>query len=109
MPARRAAPARRIPSRQPSLDTHGCSYVTPGEGRLVLGESGRDLFAGLDQALHRSHRFLEHGFFGAGELDFDDAFDALGANHHRYADIEILDAVFAVEPGGARQPAFLVE
>src|SRR6476659_9839722 len=50
----------------------------------------------------------ESGTLGAAEVDLDDALDALGADHHRHADIEIADAVFAVEPGGAGQHALLV-
>ncbi len=42
------------------------------------------------------------------ELDLDDALDALGADHHRHADIEVLHAVFALEVGGAGQDALLV-
>src|SRR6202166_656449 len=76
---------------------------------VLVAEIGRDLRAGLDQALHRSHRLFEHVAFGAVELDLDDALDALGANHHRHADVKILDAVLAIEPGGAGQHTLLVE
>src|SRR6476661_8688949 len=66
-------------------------------GRLSLAQIRRDLLAGLDQALHRGDRLVEL-----------DALDALGADHHRHADVEPLNAVLAVQPGGARQHAFLV-
>src|SRR5690348_16406102 len=69
----------------------------------------RDLLAGFDQALYRAGGFLEGVAFGAAELDLDHALDALGADHDRHADIEIVHAVFAVEPGGAGQYALLVE
>src|SRR5689334_18034742 len=68
-----------------------------------------DLLAGLDQPLHRLRRFLERVTFRAVERNFDDALDALAADHHRHADVKILDAVFAVEPGRGRHHALLVE
>ena len=72
----------------------------PDSGAIFLQASTRPCTDG--------DRFLEHGALGAVELDLDDALDALGADHHRHADIEILHAVFAVEPGGAGQHALLV-
>src|SRR5665811_1596047 len=47
--------------------------------------------------------------FTTAELDLDDALDALSADHHRHADIKVLDPVFAVQPGGAGQYALLIE
>src|SRR6185503_5451264 len=76
---------------------------------FLVAETWRNLLAGLDQALHSRRRFFEHRALAAVELDLDDALDALGADHNRHADIEVLDAVFAIEPGGAGQHALLVE
>src|SRR5664279_3568469 len=58
----------------------------------------RYFLTSLDQALHRGHRLFELATFTTAELDLDDALDALGADHHRHADIKVLEAVFAVEP-----------
>src|SRR3954469_17381095 len=76
--------------------------------RLSLAEIRSDLLTGLDQALHRGNRLVEIGPLSAGQLQLDDALDALGADHHRHTDIKTLHAVFAVEPGRARQHALLV-
>src|ERR1700691_2604842 len=67
-----------------------------------------DLLAGLDQAPHRLHGFLEHPALAAVELDFDHTLNSLTADNDRHADIKIVDAVLAIEPGGRRQHAFLV-
>src|SRR5215218_8896705 len=77
-------------------------------GRLSLAQIRRDLLAGLDQALHRGDRLVELAALRAAEFKLDDALDALGADHHRHADVEPLNAILAVQPGGARQHAFLV-
>src|SRR5262249_51786877 len=53
-----------------------------------LAEIGREALAGLDEALHGIDRLLEHCALVLVELDLDDALDALGADHHRHADIE---------------------
>src|SRR5580704_4535896 len=55
-----------------------------------LVEIGCDRPAGIDQGLHPTRRFLEHGAFGAVQLDLDDPLDPLGANHRRHAHIEVL-------------------
>src|SRR5207344_1679488 len=60
-------------------------------GFFLVVEIGGDLFAGIDQALHRGRRFFEHGALAAVELDLDDAFDTFGANDNRDADVQILD------------------
>src|SRR5829696_7358052 len=81
----------------------------PRNDRLQpLAEIGRNVHAGVDQRLHCAGGFLEHGAFRAVELNLHDALDALGADHGRHADIEILDAVLAIEPGGTRQHSFFV-
>src|ERR1700722_20669140 len=59
----------------------GCSaFAEHDSQRISLPEIRRDLLAGLDQRLHRAHRFLEHAALGAVELDLDDALDALAAD-----------------------------
>src|SRR5258706_5128023 len=68
----------------------------------------RDLLAGIDQTLHRADRLVERFAVLAGQLDFDNALDALRSDHDGHADIHVLDAVFAVEIGGAGQPPLLV-
>ena len=57
----------------------------------------------------RGDRFVEHRLCSAlFSVDLDDALDAAGADHHRHADIDALDAVLAREIGGAGQHALLV-
>src|SRR5947209_17272506 len=60
-------------------------------------ESRVDLLAGFDQALHGRHRFGEHLFLARVELDLDDLLHAVGAKDDGHADIEIVDAILAVE------------
>src|SRR5580700_6503195 len=87
----------------------GCSaFAEHDSEKTSLPQIRRDLLAGLDQGFHRRHRFLEHAALGAVELDLDDALDAFAADDYRHADIKVLDAVFAVEPGRGRQHALLV-
>src|SRR3569832_983138 len=114
----RAAPARRIRAARPWPDIreYSCGRPSlsrmrrsafklllrdrarrPGPARLSLRQVRRDLLAGFDQALHRRGRLLEGRLLGAVEIDFDDALDALGADPHRHADIDVLHAVLAVE------------
>src|SRR6185437_14906372 len=120
MPPCRAAPARRIRATPPWPDIRGCSWrirpslqsvilrcerseprrMRPRRPSFLFAQIGSDLLAGFDQRLHRLRGFLEHTARGAVELDLDDALDALGADHYRHTDVKILDAVFAVEPGG---------
>src|SRR3954470_9031475 len=75
---------------------------------LAAEKIGGDLLAGIDQALHRADRFVEGLAVLAGELDLDDALNALGADHDGDADIHVLHAVFALEVGGRGQHALLV-
>src|SRR5258708_2484269 len=76
--------------------------------QLLAEQIGRDLLAGIDQALHRADRLVEGFAVLAGQLDLDDALDALRADHDGHADIHVLHAVFAVEIGRAGQHALLV-
>src|SRR5438552_1827437 len=62
----------------------------------------------FDQLADGGDRFVEGGLLFAVERDLDDALDTAGADHDRDADIEVLDPVLAVEPGGAGQDALLV-
>src|SRR5438874_8190320 len=62
----------------------------------------------VDQPAHRLDRFVEGGLLVAIELQFDNALDAAAADHHRHADIEVLDGILASEPRGAGQDALLV-
>src|SRR5262249_39467624 len=92
---RASPPTRRPPARA----------TTP---EMSLPEIGRDVLAGVDQGGHGLGRLLEHRAFGAAELNFDDALDALGADHGGHAHIEVLETVLAAEIGGAGQHALLV-
>src|SRR6266498_615200 len=67
------------------------------------GGRGAHLAGEFDQPPDRLDRFVEVGLFLAFQVELDDALDPAGADHHRHADIEILDAVLAGQPGGARQ------
>src|SRR6185436_12560783 len=69
---------------------------------------GRDFLAGVDQPLNGAYRLVEGFAVLAGQLDLDDALDALRADDDGNADIHVLHAVFAVEIGGAGQHALLV-
>ena len=112
----RAAPARRSRAAPPWPDTRGCSSRFPSRPRmgrrpaslLPWPRLGAIVMQASTSDLHGGDRFVEHRALGAVELDLDDALDALGADHRRHADIEILDAIFAVEMGGAGQHALLV-
>src|SRR5271170_3762333 len=74
----------------------------------LLAEIGGDLLASLNQTLHGLCRLVEHAALHTVELDLDDALDSLAADDDGHADIKILHAVLAVEPGRRRQHAFLV-
>ena len=52
-----------------------------------------------------SKAFLSH----RAQIDFDDLFDATGADLHRHAEVIAADAVLAFEQRGAGQNFFLVE
>ena len=47
-------------------------------------------------------------FSSGSQFDFDDLLDALGAEFHGHADVEAVNAVLAVEVGGAGQNLLLV-
>src|SRR5437660_11952807 len=71
-----------------------------GRGAHLAGE--------IDEPPHRLDRFVEFGLLLAVEADLDDALDPAGADYHRHADIEVLDAVLPGQPGGAGQDPLLV-
>src|SRR3954454_2395544 len=75
---------------------------------ILLRQMRRDALARIHQALHGLGGFLEHATLGAIEMNLHDALDALGSDHRRHADIEVLDSVFAVQVRGAGQDALLV-
>src|SRR5262249_56120647 len=112
MRVRRAVPARRIRGAQPLPDTreYSCVALFPAQAPACLVvEIGRDLLAGVDQALHGGGRFFKHRSLVAVEFNLDDALDALGTDHDRHADVEILNAILAFEPGGTGEHALLLE
>src|SRR6516164_7816661 len=79
-----------------------------GKANRSLAEIGGNLLTGVDQGLHRLCGILKHGPLRTVEVDLDDALHPLGADHHGHAEIEVLHAVLAVEPGGGRQHPLLV-
>src|SRR5205085_11260317 len=86
--------------------------ATPEPGRwkslLPLPQARVDALAGLQQFLHRVDRDLEIGPGLIVQRDLDDLLDAAGANHAGDADIEAVQAIFAVDISGSGQEALLV-
>src|SRR5262249_47763985 len=109
-PHSRLRPERRSRGAALWLDTRGYSWSRQASLQSGHGssEARRDPLAELNQRLHRFDRLHEGVAFSRAKVELDDALDALGADHHRYASIETLHVVFAVEVGGARQPALVV-
>src|ERR1700761_1183719 len=79
-----------------------------GPPPLAAEQVRRDLLAGIDQPLDGTDRLVEGFAVLAGQLDLDDALDALAADHDGHADIHVLHAVLAVEVGGAGHHPLLV-
>ena len=75
-------------------------------GRLLKAWGDAD--ASLHQILDGFHRALEVQPLMRIKLNFDDAFNTLGANHHGNANIKALNPVFAIEVSRARQHALFV-
>src|SRR5436190_17749595 len=73
-------------------------------GRLRLAHLAGD----VDQPPHRLNRRVEARLLVALEVELDYALDPAAADHHRHADIEVLDPVLAGQPGGAGQHPLLV-
>src|SRR6476660_9882553 len=112
MRVRRAVPALRIRAAPPLPDTREYSWLVLLPAQVpacLIIEIRRDLLAGVDEALHGGGGFFKHRSLAAIEFNLDDALDALGTDHDRHADVKILDAILAVEPGGTRQHALLIE
>src|SRR5262245_65894820 len=102
MRVRRAVPARRIRGAQPLPDTreYSCVALFPAQAPACLViEIGRDLLAGVDQALHGSGRFFKHRSLAAVEFNLVDALHALGTAPDLHAEVEILDDLFYVDAG----------
>src|SRR3954467_11877604 len=104
------ASARRTRAAPLWPGTRGCSCenaqirqrpLSRAMTALFLPKVRRDLLTGFDQTLHRGGRLVELGALPARQLKLDNALDALGADHHRHADIKPFDAVLAIQPGGA--------
>src|SRR5580658_7390082 len=69
-----------------------CAYVSRSvQLCLALRRLFLDLPGRLDEGAHGSDGFVEHRLLLGVERDLDDALDALGADHHGNADIEVLD------------------
>src|SRR3977135_1193356 len=79
-------------------------FMRGSPGRLRLAHLAGDVY----QPAHRLDRFVEARLLVALEVELDDALDAAAADHHRHPNIEVLDAVLAGQPGGARQHSLLV-
>src|ERR1700756_1910905 len=62
----------------------------------------------VEQLLHRIGRLLQRGLLLGGQRDLDDLLDAVLAELHRYADVEIVEAVLAGEIGSAGEDLALV-
>src|ERR1700692_3419211 len=61
-----------------------------------------------DEFANRSRRFIQRGFFLRSKFDLDDLLDASRPKFYRNTDIKSLNAVFALEVGGAGQDLLLV-
>src|SRR5208283_2395837 len=84
-----------------ALNRHGAATKPvpdlPWREALSACKGRVDRLASLDQALHGCDRFFKHLLFGWIECNLDNFLDAIGADHHRHADIKIPDAIFPVE------------
>src|ERR1700682_2288770 len=89
--------------------TAGANWQTGDRFGSIFGQSSArsaaeqircDLLAGIDQPLHRADRLVARLAVLAGQLDLDNALDALRSDHDGHADIHVLHPVFAVEIGG---------
>src|ERR1051325_12116194 len=69
------------------------SEVLMESSAVCSAELRFEFLAGLDQAFHGVRRFHQCRAFLGGQLQLDDALDAVLADHRRHADIKILDSV----------------
>src|SRR3546814_341419 len=83
-------------------------HRTAGRGSKGSGEAGIQRLTRRQQVPDRIDRQLKPGLVGIVEGDLDDFLDAAGADHHRHADIQPVDAIGTVDIGGAGQDALLV-
>src|SRR5690606_26000320 len=74
----------------------------------ALADAGIDVLAGLDEAANGLDALVEHGALLGGEFDLDHLLHAVLADDARHADIDVVEAVFALEVGRARQQPALV-
>src|SRR3982751_4403498 len=56
-----------------------------------------ELLPGFDHLAHRCRRLVEHRLLVGRQLDRNDLLDAARADHDRHAQVQILEAVFAVQ------------
>src|SRR5712692_11235300 len=63
----------------------------------------------FDQLTHVADRTLERLLFGCRQLDLDDPFDPVAADHYRHAGVQAAHAVFAFEIRGAWEHFLAVE
>src|SRR3546814_8661677 len=97
----------RRPPRSTRTDTL-FPYTTLFRSYSSLCEARIQILASLEQFLDRVDRNLQARLVGTVEFDLDDLLDAARADLHRHAHIQAIDAIFAVDIGGAGQDALLV-
>src|SRR5690606_16727727 len=78
------------------------------DGWLSSSQAGIQRLARVQQFLNRIDRDLQARLVVGIEFDLDDLFDAAGTDQHRNADVQTIEAVLAIDIGGAGQDALLV-
>ena len=63
------------------------------DGQIRSSQRRVDDFAGGDKALHRVHRFGEHGLLVGVHLDVDDTLDATGTKDRRHANVKAVQTM----------------
>ncbi len=61
----------------------------PARHAGLLAERREEPDAGLDQPVDGGDGIVEHLALGLRQVDLDDTLDALGAEHHRHADVAV--------------------
>src|SRR3546814_14445897 len=84
-------------------------HRTAGRGSKGSGEAGIQRLTRRQQVPDRIDRQLTPGLVGIVEGDLDDFLDAAGADHHRPADIQPLDALGTVDLSGPGPDSLLGE
>src|SRR5439155_1149100 len=109
--ARSAARASAVARPRPD-DAPQTIAVRPFSPRSTLSAPPSDAGAlGAEDADHFANgvgRLVEHCLFLLAQVELDDLLDTSGAELHRSAHVEPVDAVLALELCGARQDALLV-